>query len=81
MPSGAFYFFPEVSEYFGKSFNGTVIKNASDMSMYLLNEAHVSVVTGEAFGSPECIRISYAASREELTEAMSRIKNALLNLS
>ena len=81
MPSGAFYFFPEVSEYFGKSFNGNLIKNASDMSMYLLNEAHVSVVTGEAFGSPECIRISYAASREDLTEAISRIKNALLNLS
>jgi aspartate aminotransferase len=81
MPKGAFYFFPEVSEYFGKSYNGLTINSASDMSMYLLNEAHVSVVTGEAFGAPKCIRISYAASREELVDAMARIKEALSKLS
>jgi aspartate aminotransferase len=81
MPSGAFYFFPDVSDYFGKSFNGKPIKNASDLSMYLLEEAHVSVVTGDAFGIPECVRLSYAASREDLTEAIKRIKNALSKLS
>ena len=81
MPKGAFYFFPEVREYFGKSYNGNTINNASDMSMYLLNEAHVSVVTGEAFGAPNCIRISYAASREELVEALARIKESLGKLS
>jgi aspartate aminotransferase len=81
MPKGAFYFFPEVSDYFGKSYNGNTINNASDMSMYLLSEANVSVVTGAAFGAPKCIRISYAASREELVEAMSRIKEALSKLS
>jgi aspartate aminotransferase len=81
MPKGAFYFFPDISDYFGKSHNGQTINNSSDLSMYLLSEAQVSVVTGEAFGSPECIRLSYAASREELTEAIARIKEALSKLS
>jgi len=77
MPTGAFYFFPDVSELFGKTFNGTKINNATDLSMYLLEEAKVATVTGEAFGNPECLRFSYAASKDELIEAFSRIKNAL----
>ncbi|MEN8249669.1 MAG: pyridoxal phosphate-dependent aminotransferase [Bacteroidota bacterium] len=81
MPSGAFYFFPDVSSYFGKSYNGRAIDNASDLSMYLLEEAHVSVVTGDAFGIPECVRLSYAASREDLVEAIKRIKDSLSKLS
>jgi aspartate aminotransferase len=80
MPQGAFYFFPNVSRYFGRSFNGKQINNASDLSMYLLDDAHIAVVPGDAFGSPECIRISYATSMEKLVEAMSRLKNALAQL-
>ncbi len=81
MPDGAFYFFPDISDYFGKSDSEISINNATDMSMYLLEKAKVSVVTGEAFGSPECIRISYAASSEDLKEALKRIKSALSKLS
>ncbi len=81
MPNGAFYFFPEISEYFGKSNGDITINSAGDLSIYLLSDAKVSVVTGEAFGSPECIRLSYAASRDDLTEALSRIKNSLAKLS
>ena len=81
MPDGAFYFFPDISDYFGKSDSEISINNATDMSMYLLEKAEVSVVTGEAFGSPECIRISYAASSEDLKEALKRIKSALSKLS
>ena len=81
MPTGAFYFFPEVSSYFGKSTGDIQINNASDLCMYLLNEAHVSLVTGEAFGSPECVRLSYAASESDLKEAISRVKSALEKLS
>jgi aspartate aminotransferase len=80
LPDGAFYFFPEVKAYFGKSYNGTVINNAEELCLYLLNEAHVSTVTGEAFGNENCIRISYAASEDQLKEAMSRITKALANL-
>ncbi len=80
LPDGAFYFFPEVKAYFGKSFNGTVINNAEELCLYLLNEAHVSTVTGEAFGNENCIRISYAASEEQLKEAMARITEALSKL-
>ncbi len=76
-PQGAFYVFPDVSYYFGKTLNGKNIKSASDLSMYLLEEANVATVTGEAFGNPNCIRISYAASEENITEAMRRIKEAL----
>lgn len=76
-PKGAFYVFPDVSSYFGKSFNGEIIKTGTDLSMYLLNEANVAVVTGEAFGADDCIRISYATSDEILLEAIERIKKAL----
>ncbi|NRB60069.1 MAG: pyridoxal phosphate-dependent aminotransferase [Winogradskyella sp.] len=76
-PEGAFYVFPNVSEYFGKTLKDKTINNASDMALYLLEEANVATVTGEAFGNPDCIRISYAASQEEIKEAISRIKVAL----
>jgi aspartate aminotransferase len=81
VPEGAFYVFPDVSYFYGKSFNGVVINNGSDLCMYLLNEALVALVTGEAFGDSNCIRISYAASEETLTDAMARIKTALEKLS
>ncbi|MFY0608120.1 MAG: pyridoxal phosphate-dependent aminotransferase [Cyclobacteriaceae bacterium] len=81
MPGGAFYFFPNVSSYFGKSVNGKVIANATDLSLFLLDDANVSVVTGEAFGDPECLRMSYAASEEDLREAISRISKSLAKLS
>ncbi|MEL6535252.1 MAG: pyridoxal phosphate-dependent aminotransferase [Bacteroidota bacterium] len=80
MPNGAFYIFPDVSTYFGTQFGETEINNASDLCMYILNEAHVSLVTGEAFGAPNCVRISYAASDEDLKEAMARIKRVLAQL-
>ncbi len=80
LPKGAFYFFPDVTAYFGKSFNGTVIRNADDLCMYLLNEAHVSVVTGSAFGNPNCIRISYAVSEDKLREAVRRMQLYLSKL-
>ena len=76
-PEGAFYVFPDVSHYFGKTIDGTTINNASDMSIFLLEKALVATVTGDAFGDPNCIRISYAASQEQLIEAVSRIKNFL----
>ena len=76
-PEGAFYVFPDVSHYFGKTIDGTTINNASDMSMFLLEKALVATVTGDAFGNSNCIRISYAASKEQLIEAVSRIKNIL----
>ena len=81
MPGGAFYVFPDVSYFYGKSFNGEVMHNGTDLCMYLLNEANVALVTGEAFGDSNCIRISYAASEETLIEAMKRIKFALEKLS
>ena len=77
VPEGAFYVFPDVSFYFGKTLNGTEIKDATDLSMYLLSEANVATVTGEAFGNPDCLRLSYATSEEQLTEAFHRIKKAL----
>ncbi|CAN5143801.1 pyridoxal phosphate-dependent aminotransferase [soil metagenome] len=80
-PSGAFYLFPDVSAYFGKTYNGETIKDADDLALYLLAEAHVALVSGSAFGSPECIRISYAASDKQLTEACIRLKAALAKLS
>ncbi|UJH68177.1 pyridoxal phosphate-dependent aminotransferase [Allomuricauda sp. SCSIO 65647] len=73
VPEGAFYVFPDVSAFFGKTLNGTKISNASDFALYLLEHANVATVTGEAFGNPNCIRISYAASEAELKEAISRI--------
>lgn len=77
VPEGAFYVFPDISSFFGKTIKGVKINNASDFSIYLLEHANVATVTGEAFGSDNCIRISYAASEKELKEAMSRIKAAL----
>ncbi len=79
-PTGAFYFFPDISYFLGKSFNGVEIKTATDLCMYLLNEGHVSMVTGEAFGNDNCLRISYATSDEKLTMAISRMRNALAKL-
>lgn len=76
-PPGAFYFFPDVSYYFGKTFQGQKIENATDFSLYLLDKANVATVTGDAFGAPNCIRLSYATSRELLSEAIRRIKNVL----
>jgi aspartate aminotransferase len=81
VPQGAFYIFPDISYYFGKSFKETKIRNASDFCMYLLNEANVATVTGDAFGSPDCMRISYAAADEKLVEAVKRIKLALEHLT
>lgn len=80
LPEGAFYFFPDVSSFFGKSVNGEVINTADDLCIYLLNEAHVSTVTGEAFGNSDCIRISYAASEEELKKACQSISDALAKI-
>lgn len=80
-PKGAFYVFPDVSSFFGKSVNGTTINNATDLSMYILNEGLVGVVTGDAFGDPNCIRISYAAADDILVEAIKRIKFALEKLN
>ncbi|PYF72896.1 pyridoxal phosphate-dependent aminotransferase [Pedobacter nutrimenti] len=81
LPDGAFYFFPEVKSYFGKSTTeGQVISNAEELCLYLLNEAHVSTVTGEAFGNDDCIRISYAAAEDKLRDAVSRIAAALAKL-
>ncbi len=76
-PEGAFYVFPDVSYFFGKTLRGKHINTASDFSMYLLEEARVATVTGEAFGDPNCIRLSYAASEKEIREAIKRIKEAL----
>ncbi|SEG23466.1 pyridoxal phosphate-dependent aminotransferase [Algoriphagus boritolerans] len=81
IPEGAFYFFPDVSAFFGKSAHGYEVKTADDLCLYLLAIANVSLVTGEAFGAPSCIRLSYAASDEELVEAMKRIKKALGELA
>lgn len=79
-PGGAFYVFPNISSFFGKSFNGKIITNSDELCMYLLEEGLVALVGGDAFGDPNCLRISYAASEETLKVAMERIKNALLNL-
>jgi aspartate aminotransferase len=76
-PQGAFYVFPDVSFYFGKTIKGKAIQNSNDFALFLLEEAHVATVTGEAFGNSDCIRISYAASKEEIETAIGRIKNAL----
>ncbi len=76
-PEGAFYVFPDVSYFFGKTLRGKNINTASDFSLYLLEEAKVATVTGEAFGDPNCIRLSYAASETEIKEAMRRIKEVV----
>jgi aspartate aminotransferase len=76
-PDGAFYVFPDVSKFFGKTIRGSKIENSSDFAMFLLEKAHVATVTGEAFGCPDNIRISYAASKENITKAVKRIKSVL----
>ena len=76
-PGGAFYVFPDISYYFGKTLKGTTIKDATDFSLFLLEHALVATVTGDAFGNPNCIRISYAASQSQIKEAIKRIKDVL----
>lgn len=78
IPNGAFYIFPDVSYFFGKTIKNHTIKNASDFAIFLLEEANVATVTGEAFGAPNYIRMSYAASEEQLREAVKRIKEVLI---
>ena len=80
-PHGAFYLFPKCSAYFGKSYNSRTINNSTDFAMYLLEEGHVATVGGDAFGSPECFRMSYATSDDNIREAMSRIKTVLAKLA
>ncbi len=79
-PKGAFYVFPDISYYFGKSDGNTLVNNSTDLCMYLLHEGHVSLVTGDAFGEPNCLRFSYATSDDKLIEAIKRIKNTLSKL-
>ena len=76
-PDGAFYIFPEVSDLFGKTFKGQTVNDANDLSMLILEKAHVATVPGDAFGYPDCIRISYSTSREQIEEAIRRIKDLL----
>ena len=79
-PHGAFYLFPKCSAYFGKKCGDRVINNSMDFAMFLLEEAHVATVGGDAFGSPECFRMSYATSDENIVEALRRIKEAVARL-
>ena len=79
-PQGAFYLFPKCDSYFGKRYGDKVINSAEDLAMYLLEVGHVATVGGTAFGSPECIRFSYAASEDKIVEAFRRVKEALANL-
>ena len=81
LPKGAFYFFPNIEELISKSYKGNKIESASDLCMYYLNEAKVSLVPGEDFGAPNCIRLSYAASEKNLIEAITRLKNSTNNLT
>ena len=81
VPNGAFYVFPQCKAFFGKKTQkGELIKDANDLAMYLLTEGHVACVSGDAFGDPNCIRMSYATSDDNLKEAFGRIKNALAAL-
>ncbi|MBQ5507884.1 MAG: aminotransferase class I/II-fold pyridoxal phosphate-dependent enzyme, partial [Prevotella sp.] len=79
-PQGAFYLFPKCSSFFGKSCGDKVINNSTDLALYLLEVGHVATVSGDAFGDPECFRMSYATSDDNIREAMKRIKEALANL-
>lgn len=81
IPDGAFYVFPDVSAYFGKSYNGEIMKDADDLCLYLLHVGHVAAVAGSGFGADKCIRFSYAASEDTLKEAFLRVKEALAKLS
>ena len=80
IPQGAFYLFPKCNSYFGKSNGDKTINNSTDFAMYLLEEAHVATVGGDAFGDPDCFRMSYATSDENIKEAIRRIKEALSKL-
>ncbi|MDT3404960.1 pyridoxal phosphate-dependent aminotransferase [Mucilaginibacter terrae] len=80
LPEGAFYFFPDVTAFFGKSYNGRTINDCDELSIYLLEEAHVATVGGLSFGDPKSIRLSYAAAEDKLIEACKRIKRALEQL-
>ena len=77
VPEGAFYLFPKCSSFYGKTDGETVIKSSSDLAMYLLEKGHVATVGGDAFGDPDCFRMSYATSDENIVEAMRRIKETL----
>jgi aspartate aminotransferase len=77
IPNGAFYVFPDISYFFGETIKGKKVTNATDLSLLLLEEALVATVTGDAFGNPNCIRISYAASKDQIIEAVDRIKSVL----
>ncbi len=77
VPEGAFYVFPDISDFFGKTIDGVTINSASDFSLFILEKANVATVTGDAFGAPKCIRMSYAASELQIREAIKRIKEAL----
>ena len=81
VPAGAFYVFPDISSFFGKSYNGTIVNDCNDLCLYLLSEALVALVPGDAFGDSNCIRISYSASKDTLMEAMKRLAAALLKLN
>lgn len=81
IPEGAFYVMPDITYFFGKSFNGVTVNNSDDLAMYLLSEARVALVAGSAFGAPECVRISYATADEKIIEAVKRIKEALEKLA
>ena len=80
VPEGAFYLFPKCSSFFGKSDGTTVVKNSTDLALYLLEKGHVATVGGDAFGDPECFRMSYATSDDNIREAMRRIKESLAEL-
>ena len=80
VPEGAFYLFPKCSSFYGKQHGGKTINNSTDLALYLLEEAHVATVGGDAFGDPDCFRMSYATSDDNIREALSRIKNALAKL-
>lgn len=79
-PEGAFYLFPKCSSFFGKTDGKRVINNSTDLAMYLLEEGHVATVGGDAFGAPDCFRLSYATSEDNIREAAKRIKGALSRL-
>ena len=80
VPEGAFYLFPKCSSFYGKQYGGKTINNSTDLALYLLEEAHVATVGGDAFGDPDCFRMSYATSDDNIREALSRIKTALAKL-
>jgi aspartate aminotransferase len=80
-PDGAFYIFPDMSFYFGKSFNGKTIQNSEDLALFLLDEAHVALVGGKSFGDANCIRLSFAASEDMINQAFDRIVKALSKLA